>query len=81
MENTLQNNELLEVSGGAAKALDHFIIRSDICVKCNVCAAYCTNGAIVFNNGVYTIDQTKCDKCGTCLGVCPVGAIRKDSLT
>lgn len=81
MDNILQENELLEVSGGAAQALDHFIIRSDICVKCNVCADYCTSGAIVFVNGVYTIKQALCDKCGTCLGVCPVGAIRKDSLT
>lgn len=81
MENILQENELSTVSGGAVHALDHFIIRSDICVKCNVCADYCTSGAIVFANGVYSISQSICDKCGTCLGVCPVGAIRKDALT
>lgn len=81
MDFTLQDTELNSVSGGAAQALDHFIIRSDICVKCNVCADYCTRGAIIFINGVYTIKRDLCDKCGTCLGVCPVGAIRKDALT
>lgn len=81
MNNILQDNELNSVSGGASIALDHFIIRSDLCVKCNVCADYCTNGAIVFQNGVYTIKRDLCDKCGTCIGVCPAGAIRKDALT
>ena len=81
MDNILKENELGAITGGTVQPLDHFIIRSDICVKCNVCADYCTSGAIKIVNGVYTIDQSICDKCGTCLGVCPVGAVRKDALT
>lgn len=81
MENILQEVELINVSGGASTPLDHFIIRTDLCVKCNICVDYCTSGSIVFKNGVYTINQACCDKCGTCVGVCPVGAVRKDALT
>lgn len=82
MENILQDRELININGGVAQALDHIIIRSDKCTKCNVCADYCTNKAIVISqNGVYSIRQDLCNKCGICVGVRPVGAIRKDSLT
>ena len=81
MNQLLNDNELENVSGGAAVNLDHLIIRIDLCTKCNVCADYCVKKAIAVNaNGVYVINQNSCDKCGTCIGVCPVGAIRSQAI-
>ena len=78
----MNDNELLNVSGGTpGQPLDHIIVLGNKCVKCNVCADYCTYKAIKIINGVYTIDRQLCTRCGTCIGVCPVNAIRKETIT
>ncbi len=35
----------------------------------------CPKGAIVAQNGRYTVLESKCTGCGVCMRVCPMGAV------
>jgi ferredoxin len=56
----------------ACKALISYVIDSDLCTGCVICAERCPTMAIIGEPGkIYRIDPTKCIKCGICLSVCP----------
>jgi MinD superfamily P-loop ATPase len=45
---------------------------TDECIVCGSCEPFCKNGAILYNDTKYVIDESKCDSCGTCLEYCPI---------
>ena len=54
------------------KSLISYVIDSELCGGCTVCAKNCPSDAITGEpKGIYTIDQKKCTKCGICFTVCP----------
>lgn len=53
-----------------------FIISTDDCLGCGVCAQECPNCAIRMEDDVAVIDADLCIDCGTCLDLCPVQAPR-----
>ncbi len=60
------------------KALISYVIDTEKCRKCGLCAKNCPVKCISGDrNTPYVIDQEKCIKCGTCLEVCPFGAVSK----
>ena len=64
---------------GVCKNLMRYVVVTDKCKKCSLCARNCPVNAI---NGVvgkepYYIDQTKCVKCGLCESACKFKAIIK----
>ena len=53
-----------------------YVIDSDLCDGCGLCAPECVMEAIAADGqGAYTIDADLCTDCGTCLDVCPLGAV------
>lgn len=44
-------------------------------VSCRRCAQACTTGCISIEDGVLSIDTSKCIGCGTCATLCPTGAL------
>lgn len=51
-----------------------FIINTDLCTACGLCADVCPEEAID-QIGIYTIKQDLCTACGICQQDCPSGAI------
>ena len=47
------------------------------CIGCGMCARNCPSEAIVFENNIARIDQSKCTGCGLCAEKCPVKIIKK----
>jgi ferredoxin len=47
------------------------------CIGCGMCARNCPSDAIVFENNIARIDQSKCTACGLCAEKCPVKIIKK----
>ena len=47
------------------------------CIGCGMCARNCPSEAIVFENNIARIDQSKCTACGLCAEKCPVKIIKK----
>ena len=47
------------------------------CIGCGMCARNCPNDAIIFENNIAKIDQSKCTACGLCAEKCPVKIIKK----
>lgn len=41
------------------------------CIGCGICAKQCEFGAIIIENNLAYIDQSKCTKCGKCAEKCP----------
>ncbi len=65
-----------DINGGVKKAVGKYIVRQELCVKCNICADFCVEKAIHINgNGVYAIDDSLCTRCGACATACPSSAI------
>ncbi|ABR50181.1 NADH dehydrogenase (quinone) [Alkaliphilus metalliredigens QYMF] len=64
---------------GVCKALAKYLVVSELCKKCGICAKKCPVDCIsgVKGKEVYLIDQEKCIKCGACLEACPFKAIVK----
>lgn len=48
---------------------------SNACIGCSKCVKECNFGAIVVENNVAYIDDSKCRLCKKCVAVCPTGAI------
>jgi NADH:ubiquinone oxidoreductase subunit F (NADH-binding) len=54
------------------KALIHYRIVPDDCIRCGICARSCPVDAIAGSKDEpYMIDQEKCVKCGLCMEDCP----------
>lgn len=54
------------------KSLISYVIDSELCGGCTICAKNCPSDAITGEpKGIYTIDQKKCTKCGICFTICP----------
>ena len=45
------------------------------CIACHICEKNCPSGAIVVEENLARIDQSKCTHCGTCAQKCPKKAI------
>ena len=59
--------------------LVNYIIDSDKCTGCTLCARNCASSAITGEKKMaHVIDQTKCIKCGKCITVCNFDAVYKD---
>jgi len=43
----------------------------DGCIKCGVCVKACRSGAVSFENGIISVDESKCNFCGRCYKACP----------
>ncbi len=65
---------------GVCKSLMSYVIDSERCKKCSVCAKNCPTKAItgVVGKVPFVIDQTKCVKCGVCFQSCMFHAISKN---
>lgn len=63
---------------GVCKDLLKYVIDSDKCRGCTLCARQCPAGAIEGSvKNPHVIDQNKCIKCGACIEKCKFGAISK----
>ena len=62
---------------GVCKKLIDYVIDSNKCKKCSLCARNCPTNAISGEVGktAFHIDISKCIKCGTCMSACKFGAI------
>lgn len=62
---------------GVCKKLIDYVIDSNKCKKCSLCARNCPTNAISGEVGktAFHIDTSKCIKCGTCMSACKFGAI------
>ena len=47
------------------------------CIGCGICVKQCEYGAIVLEDNIAHIDQSKCIGCGKCAAKCPSKVIRK----
>lgn len=45
------------------------------CIGCGKCVRTCTHDAIILENNLARVDQSRCVGCGECVGGCPTGAI------
>jgi len=65
---------------GVCKSMLSYVINSDLCKSCGICARNCPVSCIEGQKGSkYTIDQENCIKCGACMGKCPFKAIFKNA--
>jgi NADP-reducing hydrogenase subunit HndC len=64
---------------GVCKSMVHYIIHTDICKRCGICAKNCPASCITGDRSTpYVIMQDKCLKCGACMERCPFKAIFKN---
>lgn len=65
---------------GVCKSMMKYVIDSELCKSCGICAKQCPVNAISGEKKVpYVINQDKCIKCGVCMEKCPFKAIFKNS--
>lgn len=48
--------------------------KEDACIQCGLCEKVCRSSAIQIEDGVISIDQSKCNYCGRCVKSCPTEA-------
>ena len=51
------------------------VIDPERCTGCGECLRVCRFGAVLEQEGRYSIDPLSCEGCGACMHACPVGAI------
>lgn len=51
-------------------------ISKEQCVKCGMCAKYCSLDAVQEQADGFFIDEEKCIGCAQCISVCPQGAVK-----
>jgi len=55
------------------------VIEEGKCIHCGLCAAYCPDNAIIFEEGKRKgVNLDYCKGCGICSKVCPVKAIKME---
>lgn len=65
---------------GVCISMLRYVVDSEICKCCGICAKNCPVGAISGSKGrPYSIDQDKCIKCGVCMTKCPFKSIMKNA--
>ncbi len=65
---------------GVCISMLRYVVDSEICKCCGICAKNCPVGAISGSKGQpYSIDQDKCIKCGVCMAKCPFKSIMKNA--
>lgn len=65
---------------GVCKSLTRYLIHTDVCKNCGICARNCPVNCISGDKKTpYVIDQEKCVKCGLCMEKCPFKAIYKNA--
>lgn len=52
-----------------------FSVRTDVCVRCNMCVAECPTGLLVMKEHGPEAGRGSCISCGHCVAVCPTKAI------
>ncbi len=55
---------------------DKAVIDPQLCIGCGVCSKHCRFGAVLENDGVFSINEFACEGCGVCEYVCPQNAVR-----
>lgn len=55
-----------------------FVINSDECIGCGICAYNCSWAAIHGDENILFIDATECNMCGDCTYCCPTDCIYDD---
>ena len=63
----------LRTENGVSK----YVVDSQRCTGCAVCARFCPVAAIEFSSGIARIVDEKCIDCGVCASKCPFGAIQE----
>ena len=53
-------------------------INKEMCTGCEICVNECCVGAILMDEGIAFINESKCIRCGVCHDVCPEDAVRHD---
>ena len=65
---------------GVCISMLRYVVDSEICKRCGICAKNCPVGAISGSKDEpYSIDQDKCIKCGVCMAKCPFKSIMKNA--
>jgi len=52
-------------------------VSGEICSQCGACQDVCRENAISLQDGLPSIDDSKCLCCGQCIGVCPTGTLQE----
>ena len=50
-------------------------VNGDLCTECGTCGDRCAMDAILYTDGVASVDLLRCIGCGLCVSTCPDGAI------
>lgn len=56
----------------------NFSVRTEVCVRCNMCVAECPTGLLIMTDDGPAAGRGSCIKCGHCVAICPTEAIDYD---
>ncbi|MCB5249588.1 MAG: 4Fe-4S binding protein [Candidatus Cloacimonetes bacterium] len=54
-------------------------VNPSLCDICGTCASVCQVSAIIIEEFIVKIDNSKCIKCLSCVKVCPLEAIKEET--